>query len=441
MTGTINDLVEADLPEGQEGYMEFASRAPKVSDSSFLNSIKDYGKTILKGAVEGLSTLGHAMGQSDASHKYNPEEFTERLNELLPTEEGYGQKAIRRGLNLAPSAISQPFGGAIQSGVRSLAAGAASEGTKELGLPEWTQTAAELTSFIGPDITKNLLSKGSNKEIIDAARKLGLSDQQIAPLLQSDIKQKWLSSLAQKTGTTAKNLAKTKEGLSEAYQGLQTSEKALQSLPKESQNLFIDKLDKILESIPSEVRKLIKDDLVDLTSKPITGESLMNFYADINHNLGNKSKQLSLIKKPVKDAISSISKELGEDFESLNKLYSKFQPISSKLKPTIVDQMIKGGESLGILYSFFNGDVSSLSIIAGEKVARKIMGQMLTNPKFQQLGLKTVEALNQNKPTIAKKLINSYAGLIKNDSKELYDSLKNISDEEIQSLINHPNQE
>ena len=80
-----------------------------------------------------------------------------------------------------------------------------------LGAPELVQTAAELTAYIGPDVLKKLLSSGKHKEIIDAARTLGLTDEQITPVLQSETKLKWLSKLTPRRGSTQKALENTKD--------------------------------------------------------------------------------------------------------------------------------------------------------------------------------------------------------------------------------------
>lgn len=156
MNGSIFDLIGEEPKEGQEGYFELAQNAPSPKDNSYFNTIKDYGKTILKGAVEGVSRFGTALGplQPRAVTEQQLEGQTEALDTALPTDEGFGQKAIRRGLKETPTAMAFPGSNVAQMGTRSILAGFAGEGAKELGAPEWAQAAAELTAFIGPDITK-----------------------------------------------------------------------------------------------------------------------------------------------------------------------------------------------------------------------------------------------------------------------------------------------
>jgi hypothetical protein len=437
---TIFDVLPS---EGQEGYMDIAQDAPEMKDDSYWNTVKDYTKTIVKGGVEGLSRFGRMMGPLKDISRYgdegNPlEKQTEALNELLPTNEGFGQSAIRRGLQQAPTAMAFP-GSSLQTLPRAMLAGFMGEGAKELGAPEWAQTAAELTAYIGPDITKKLLEKGSNKEIIASARKLGLSDEAITPLIQSDFKQKWLTKLAPKRGSTEKALEKTKSELSNIYSTLQKStDKNIELHPEVSQNLYKE-IDDLLFNMPAGVRSKISADLSDLQKFPATGESLINFYADINHELGPNSKQLSLLKKPIKEAIGKVSPELEKDFETINKLYSKYYPIAQRLKPNVMTDIIGAAKtishaaSLGMALMF--GYYPPILNFAGIGAASKISQKLLLDPKFQQISHKMVDALNKNKFGVAKKLTDLLSHELKKVSPEVSEELKNITEEDFEDIF------
>lgn len=439
MTGTIFDLVESPPATGKEGFFEIAEKAPKPKDNSFLNQVSDYAKTFLKGSVEGISKLGTLMGPS-GENIYQPEQeqrkLTQFLEEKLPTEEGSTQKAIRRGLNIAPSAIATP-GAPIQAGVRSLISGFSGQGAKELGLPEWAQSAAEITAFLTPDVTKKLLATGKNKDLIEGAKKLGLTDEQITPLIQSEFKQKWLSKLSPKRGSTQKALENSKNALSQAYTKIQESPEALKGLSLREQTKFIKSLSDKFSKMPYEVRNKLKKDAIDLLKKPMTGESLINFYSDVNYNLGPQTKQLSLLKGPIKEAVNSISPNLAKDFNLINELYTKYYPISAKLKPNLTDDIVKAGETLGIIGSITMGHYPSLIGIAGEKAARKIAQQMLINPHLQQLSKKMVVALNQNKYFLSKKVVEDYINEIRKIDKSSADKFEELSKEELKELFNH----
>lgn len=404
------------------------------NEKSYLEKGLDFGKTLLKGAVEGVGQLGRIMGplETGKSTSQQLEEQTEFLEEKLPSEENFVSSSLRRGLKEAPIAIASLGGaGALP---RSLLAGFFGQGAKELGLPEWAQSAAEITAYIGPDITKKLLEKGSNAQLIQEARKLGISDNQLAPLLNSEFKQKWLTKLSPKRGTTQKALSSTKEQLQSSYKAIQKSETSTLPISKQAEEGLSKGIFTAFEEMPAEVRGLVEKDFIDLLNKPITGESLMNFYADVNHNLGPSSKQLSLLKKPVKEAIQSISPQLGKDFNLINDLYSKYYTISSRLKPDLVSDLISAGEALGLGTSIVLGHYPSLLTILTEKSAKKLAQQMLINPRFQQIGSKFVDALNQNKFTVAKKLMDSLGLELKKDFPEVYDLFKSIKKDDFDKL-------
>jgi len=438
MTGTIWDLVEKEPLEGKEAFWEEAKKAPKPKDDSYLSTIKDYGKTILKGTVEGMSKAGRMMGglSPDYATQRPLEEQTEQLNESIPVEEDFGQRALRRGLNEAPSVMAFP-GSTLGTLPRAITAGFVGEGAKDLGAPEWAQTALELTAYVGPDITKKLLESGSNKDIIEFAKKMGMSDKEITPLIQSEFKQKWLTRISPKRGSTQEALSATKSKLDEAYGLVRKSEQAIQSISSESEKVLKQSFKDIFLEMPAGVRDTVKKDLKDLISKPITGDSLINFYADINHYLGPNTKQLSLLKDPIKKALSSISPELGKDFDMVNKLYTKYYPIAQKLKPTLASDLISGVELLGALGSIYPVlNIPVLSTLAGHHTTRKIAQQMLINPRFQQIGNKMTEALNQNKYGMAKKLVDLYSHELKDISPELSNELKDISEKDLKEFLN-----
>lgn len=427
--------------EGKYGFIPQHPSTEQENDEGFLGSLKSYGKSALKGGIEGISALGRMMGplEGGASTEDQLADQSEILNQLLPTEDSFGEKSLRRGLKMAPSMMAFP-GNSVQAGLRSLGAGLAGETAKELDLPEWAQTASELTAFIGPDLTKKLLESGKNEKLIKFAKKMGMTEKEITPLIQSEFKQKWLTKLTPKRGSTEKALSETKKALDASYGTLQKSEEAAQSLPFNETEKFQDKISEILFKMPSAVRNKIKEDLSDLYSSPITGESLINFYTDVNHYLSDNAKQLSLLKQPVKDALASISPNLGKDFEMVNQLYTKYHPIAARLKPNLMSDIISAGEALGIgvgSIGIMFGMYPPMLTILGKAGTNKLAQKLLLSPHLQQLSKKMANALNQNKFGIAKKLAESFGNQIEKFSPKAAEQLQNISEKDLEDLFNH----
>lgn len=407
------------------------------NESSFVDTIKDYGKTILKGSVEGLGRLGRIMGPlpSEKSTSQQLQDQTQALDKYLPTDEGYIQSSIRRGLREAPTMLSFPGAATAQTAVRTGMAGFAGEGAKELGLPEWVQTAAELTAYIGPDITRKLIESGSNKELIKAGRALGLTDEAMAPLFNSEFKQKWLSKLSPRRGKTQSALNQSKSELNETYGKIQQSEPAKIILSENSSLDLIEKLDEKLFKMPSGVRSKITQDYQDLLSRPISGESLMNFWSDINYEMGKNSKQLSLLKEPIKKALTEISPSLAKDFETMNALKSKYHKIAQRLEPNLQTDIMGAAKTLGLLGGLITGNYTILSQFAMPYALGKISQQMLVNPRFQQLSNKIVDAVIQNKFGVAKKFSDMFAKEIQKISPDSAKQIENLEIEDFEKLL------
>jgi hypothetical protein len=440
MTNTIFDLVEEDIPEGKEGFFALAKNAPESKDDSFFNNVSDYAKTFLKGTSEGLSRLGRMMGPlQDYSGKGTHEELeeqTQNLDELLPTEEGFVQKGIRRGLKQLPSVASFP-GVGIGIAPRAGIAGFAGQTSEELGAPELVQNLTELTAYIGPNVTKKLLESGNNKALIAAARKFGLSDEAITPLIQPELKQKWLSKISPRRGGTQAALENTKAQLSKSYSSIQNSLPASHKLSKEISHDLVQNIENKLFEMPSGVRGKIKSDFEDLLSKPITGNSLINFWVDINHEVGKNSKQLSLLKEPLKEAMKSISPELSKDFEMINTLYSKYYPIAKRLEPNLRSDIMSIVKPLGLLSSLLTGYYPGILEFGSYAASSKLAQQMLLNPRFQQISKKMIAALDENKFGTAKKLTDLLTHEVKKISPEMAKELETITDEDLQKLFSN----
>jgi hypothetical protein len=72
---------------------------------------------------------------------------------------------------------------------------------------------------------------------------------------------------------------------------------------------------------------------------------------------------------------------------------------------------------------------------AGEKTARKLASELLTNPRLQQLGTKSAEAINQHKYGILTKLSHLFAQEIKKTSPEMAQEIDSLSEDEFKNML------
>jgi hypothetical protein len=435
MPGTIFDLIEEEPKEGKEGFFQLAEKAPQPRDDSFLNTIKDYGKTALKGSIEGFSRLGKMVSGTVPGTEHEVQQQTETLDELLPTDEGIGQGALRRTLQNAPSMLAFPGSTTAQTAIRTGIGSSGAEIAKQYGAPEWAQSAIELTAFIGPDITKKLLESGKDADLIKFAKDMGMTDAEITPLIQSEFKQNWLSKLAPKGGRTEKVLNETQKALQRVYQKVTKSPNAKLEISEVENGKLINRIQEKLNDFPASTRDLIKKDLADLLENPITGESLANFWKDINHVAGKDRHLLSTLKDPLSKAIHSVSPEMGKEFELVNKMYTKFYPVASKLKPTITSQVIKAVEALALPISILTGNLVHIKSFVGQALGQRLSREMLLNPHFQQLGKKMVVAIEQNKFGLGAKIINDLRKEIQKFDPETAEQIQDLSLEDFEKLV------
>ena len=196
----------------------------------------------------------------------------------------------------------------------------------------------------------------------------------------------------------------TQEKLGETYNILKKSPAAAVELSPDQQTKLLSSLSETALEMPNVVREKVNKDFVDFLRKPITGESLINLHQDINKSLGPMTKELSLFKEPIRNALMEVSPELAEDFTKINTMYSRYSDIARKLKPTLVSDLIRAAESMGIIGSVVTGYHPIATKILTEKGAQIGARELLLNPRFQQLSEKFLMALNQNKYGLAVKI-------------------------------------
>jgi hypothetical protein len=419
-----------------------------TSIKGMLQNIPNIGKSLgnaaIKGGIEGINKLGETVSPSgqppellqQMQQQQKPQQnISEVLDKYLPSGDNFVESAVRRGLKEAPSLLSLPGGGSLP---KAIAAGFAGEGAKELGLPEWAQTAVEITTLVGPDLVKKLLETGKDAELIKFMRSFGMSDEQITPLITSDFRKKWLSKLTPKGESTQAAIKSAKEGLGSIYESISKGPSAAIEISEKQNGKMINGImDFFSNKLDRETQSKILPDLNDLLNNKITPNTIMNFWKDLNQNYKIGKEQLNSLKGPLLDAIKSVSPELAKYFTTVNTLYGKYADIAKKLKPSIADNIVSAAEALGLgggfIKGMFFGDFSYFAGVATEQALRNLAKEFLLNPKYQQLSRKMVVALNQNKGPLAQKLTKEMLGLVKDKSPEIYDAIvsKEISSDQI----------
>jgi hypothetical protein len=460
MSSTLFDVL------GNTEETPAAKQEPKTSDSSqgqldFFSLAADqeieqeqetgYWQSILnsvpKGAVKGLVAFGRMMGPlpDTEDFQYNPDELSSKLEEMFPTDEGFVSGAIEKGLGMAPTILGSP--GGLAAGVKSVgkrvAAGAAAgSAAKKADMPEWVQSIAETVPLLAPKLSSmnkagateselvkfvaekapkkiadrlnSMVAKNTSKnEILDFARKAGMSESEITPLLQGEMKQKFLAKLSSKGEAMEGKLRSTQKSIGRVFDSIKDSESAQQVLSRKQGIRLVKSMQDKFQRMPTSVRNAVKDDFREMLKGDVTGEKVINFFQDINHELGSKTKQLSTLKDPIKKALMELDPELGRSFDMTNKLYGKYAEIAKRLKPSDHDKLFSAGKGGLALTSLLTGNFGVIKGLAALEGSRKVAEHMLTNPRMQNLSTKMISALNQNKFGVAEHIKNQLIDEVK----------------------------
>lgn len=470
---------ELEFFELQSPYQEEPVREDVGYWQSMMNAVP-------RGLIEGVEKLGRTMGPlgDTEEYKYEPEKIAAYLDELFPADDEFMSNVIKKTGQVLPMALSTPTpgvpgGGSPQStakalkeaaptllntGTRAVTGSALSESAKELGLPEWAQTIADIAPWLAPNLAavnkagssiggilskleesapkwaKKLVSKfgpksikeplqeliesgAAREKVLEFARAAGMSEKEIAPLLQGGTKKKWLAKLASKGESTGEKLGKTKSAIGRVYDSIGELPGANQTYTTGQKTRLIKNLQDQFEKMPASVKKVIQEDFQTLIDGPIDGKKVMKFFSDVNHELGPKTKQLSLLKDPIKKSLMEVDSTMGHMFDATNNLKSKYHSIANRLRPGIADALISEGKSQGALWGVLSGDVGLISKIAKLSGAKKVAEFMLTSPRWQNLSGKMVSALNSGKFVVAEHV-----------KKQMIDEIKDVDPRIAQAL-------
>lgn len=365
----------------------------------------------LKGLLKELPTIAKLHDPASLFLPKRPHEkfIEEEIEKRLPTQDNFVESALERGGRILPYALTG--GGGIGANLaRTGLSALAGQSAEELGAGPIGQTIAEIGSFSAPSLAKKIIPSGKDqKALVDVARKYGMSEEQIAPLIPGKKKQDFFSSLASKGKDTQERLKETRSGISGIYETLRTGPKSNQKLSPQDLNHFSNEMNKLGQQMPHAIRSQLKNDAADLVNQArkkggVDIEELINFFRDISSRYNLGKTELQRFKGPIKKALSSISPEAGHDFEMANTMWQKQIQIGESLNPGQYEGLVDLGESYALAAGVATGDIELLKKLMGASLARKFAKEMLTNPRLQNISTKSLKAIQENNLPILKKL-------------------------------------
>lgn len=378
-------------------------------------------------------------GENDIAPRYgnlpNRQNIRSNLESIIAPSETQSERFAQRageklggGLALPMSALAQLIGQGTSI---------ASQGAQEAGIvsPEMSHLL-ELGLDIGSGAISGRVNPNSKqKEAVDLARKAGLKEREIVPLVQSEELQRNLAKIGGRSGKSFKVLEEGKQKLGDFYNDIKDRGSRLIIDQPEKEQL-VSSFSKIADGFkdtlhPSNDKKSVIDfiegaiEALKDPSKPVSAGSLVSFWQDINNavpwtSAGSFKKQLSALKEPLSNVFKKLDPTLASDFSITNELYSKGIQASKLVKPTEWTSFMN--------YVHTAAPVAALKYIQPEYAAatagyyglKSLARAAQTSPYTQGLGRKLIKSVNDGKFETASKVFNDLnKTLVNQDEKKM----------------------
>lgn len=294
--------------------------------------------------------------------------------------------------------------------------------------------AAEFVSLLAPGaFAKKLMPRRAQKPLVETAKRVGIEERQLAPLLKDKKSVRLLGRFANKGPKAQAYLSDIREGLGNAYGVLKEEAVKAGSLsPREQRGIArgmhrVEKnLGKSLVGTEKEqVLKAVRSLRDQVVSGKATGADLIDYWQEVNASINwNKvrggKKQLAEVKTVLRSALENISPQLLNDFENVNKLYGNLSNLAASLKPGKIDEWISLVKKLEVIGPAITGNVTGavkgLGAVVVEEAAQKAILRYMMSPRTNNILKKAVTLTNQGKTNQAQQLLRN---LEKNLRREL----------------------
>ncbi len=399
--------------QASPSWMEQYQKDPGVVHSAMASLAKGglkYGSDVLN-MITGKAPMNIAAEQmgitpegSTQNQLFDPEQRNELLKQVLPSRETAPYKAMER---VAPLML-----GGKEDAIRAGIGAILGQGAEELGFGPLTQAAAESSAFVLPALAKLITPTAAQKPLVDALRQMGVDEDAITAAIQSPTKQSLISKVASRGKNTQDKLAHAQENIGKLYQGLQKHPSA--SRPFKNEAAIKNEAKQIFDSFGQVITDKIEKDFNTWFNNPATLESSLIFKMKLNDAMAaGVPHKVGVLKGPLKKGFESISPEVAETVSTLDKAYGNQARLAKSLAKTqateIADIIGGGGGLTAIAGSLAHGNVPAAAATAGTlaatAVGRKGAAEYLLNPRFQNLGLQSVEAAKRNKEQILSNML------------------------------------
>jgi hypothetical protein len=316
----------------------------------------------------------------------------------------------------------------------------AGQAVEEATGSEFAGDMTELATGLGLDLgaksfAKRIVPKKSQEALASVAKKYGLSEAQLSPLLQDKKIERW-AKFAHKGDDTQRFAAAIESQLGSGYDVLREEAKSLKPLTKEaaegmtgSFQKLINEMNDVIKPTPETERavRYLSDVLSIIKKGPIKPSQLIGQWKELNSfvdwsKVNNGQRILGTLKGPMLEALRTSGAEVASDFEALNTLYSASKRLTKGLRPSDVDKFLSYGQvgalTLGmatldptIIYKVLKGS-------AIKAVSRRAIKNYMLSPRYQNLSGKILKAVKDGNLPRAAAITKKLTTRIQNDFSE-----------------------
>lgn len=400
---------------------------------------------------EGFEEMIMKLGEATGAKQLSEEPQTGAGRRAAKVGEFAGTAALGGPKSLAERLLFGGIGGLGAAEAEERGTGAGGQIGAAFALPALVQAIASIKTGKFKPNTQEL------EDLAKFARSQGLTEAEIVPLLQSQGKQKALGKLAKGDTKIAETLSSAEGKLGNAFERLKEQSRDLPpATRKQTKNLINDfdgvsenlKLSKLPPNDKVEAIKKIEEAINNVAGTGINPEEIISTWQDINSTVnwnaykGGK-KDLAKLKKPLQSLYEEISPEGAASFGKINDLWGRLKSIEKNIGPNNFKSLTSYGKGIIYLGKIVNnlaaGDIDGLiksgSTILGVELSQNLAKKMLTDPKYQNLGIKAAQAIkNGSRPQILK----AYEEL---NSKVVEDFPEESKKVDWNSLVNKPTNE
>lgn len=271
-------------------------------------------------------------------------------------------------------------------------------------------------------------------------RSLGLTEEEMTPLLQPHKKQALLEPLTKESRRGQEAFNKSREALGRNYRRLH-AEGAKISVPQQATNKLFNRLQEFNSEITSPhllgpdsqaVATRVQQGIESIANNPGNVDQLISTYRELNsipnwNTMTDGRRRLSQMRDMFMDAIKESNPRIGKELEMTNSLYQNLmnnaQALSVNTRPVIHNGMNINPILFGLGFGGIEGGIQATKGVLAHMGLNRIATELLVNPRLQGLHRNILRAINQSNPALKIKVFNDALQWLKKDFPEDYEIL------------------